>query len=189
MADDALDRGQGLEPFRKRLHLLARLQLDPRLQGKIDLSGVVQQTLLEAHHARPQFQGQTEAHVFRWLRRILLRNLVDEVRKLRRAKYDATREQSLEAVLDASAARLEASLVDGHSSPSEQAERNEHATRLVEALAELPDEQREAVIQHHLQSQTLAEVAQAMGKSKEAVAGLVQRGIRKLRDLLKGLEL
>lgn len=184
MADDARDRGEDLEPFRERLHVLARLQLDSRLQGKLDLSGVVQQTLLEAHQGQPQVQGQT-GDMFRWLRRILLRNLVDEVRKLRRVKHGAVHEQSLEAALDESAARLEASLVDDGSSPSEQAERNEHAARLAAALAELPDEQREAVILHHLEGHTLAEVAQRMGKSKDAVAGLVQRGIRKLRDLLK----
>jgi hypothetical protein len=36
MASEAQAHGQDLERFRDYLGLLARLQLDPRLQGKVD---------------------------------------------------------------------------------------------------------------------------------------------------------
>ena len=51
MADAADRQSLALERYRAYLHLLVRVQLDPRWQGKIDASGVVQQTLLEAHEA------------------------------------------------------------------------------------------------------------------------------------------
>src|SRR5437870_5241751 len=108
---------QDLERFREYLSLLARFQLDPRLQGKVDLSGVVQQTLLDAHKAGARFARMSEPQQVAWLRKALANNLIDEVRKLSAAARDITRERSLEASLDESSARLEAWLASDKSSP------------------------------------------------------------------------
>src|SRR5438128_1566618 len=121
MAPDAGD----LERYRDYLHLLARLQLDSRLRGKIDLSGVVQQTLLEAHQARRLGGAAGEASPIVWLRRILANNLTDEVRKLTAAVRDVQRERSLEQALDTSSARLAAWLQAEQSSPSQHLQREE----------------------------------------------------------------
>src|SRR5437870_7356480 len=125
MALEDADHGPVLERFREYLHLLVRLQLDPRWQGKIDLSGVVQQTLLEAHQAWEQLRHWDEARQMAWLRRALAHNLTDEVRKLGTARRDVGLEHSLDQALEESSARLESWLADNQSSPSERAERNE----------------------------------------------------------------
>src|SRR5262245_15774253 len=114
-----------LEGFRAYLHLLARLQLDSQLQGKLDLSGVVQQTLLEAHRGFGQLRGRDPAQRLAWLRRILANNLGDEIRKLVACKRDVARERSLEAALEESSARIDIWLAAEQSSPSEQAQRHE----------------------------------------------------------------
>ena len=46
MSGEPKGEDRNLEDYREYLRLLAQLQLDGRLQGKIDLSGVVQQTML-----------------------------------------------------------------------------------------------------------------------------------------------
>src|SRR5262249_34471102 len=161
---------------REYLRLLARLQLDPRLQSKLDPSDLVQQTLLEAHAKHDRFRGQTEGERMAWLRQILAHNLADAIRHFGAAARDVGLERSLED----SAARLEAWLAERLSSPSERAERNEQWRHLAEALAQLPEEQRTAVEFHYLQGCSLVETGQRLGRGKRAVAGLLFRGLKKL---------
>jgi RNA polymerase sigma-70 factor (ECF subfamily) len=179
MAPDADD----LERYRDYLHLLARLHLDARLRGKIDLSGVVQQTLLEAHQAWRSQQDRGAPTV--WLRRILANNLTDEVRKRTAAVRDVQRERSLEQAMDASSARLAAWVQADQSSPSQHAQREEELSRLAAALARLPDDQRTAVELHHLQGLPLADVAAQLERSKGATAALLFRALKKLRQFLE----
>jgi RNA polymerase sigma-70 factor (ECF subfamily) len=174
----------GLARFREYLRLLARLQFDARFQGKIDLSGVVQQTLLEAHQAQAELATMNDAQKAAWLRKALAHNLTDEVRRVTRPMRDVTLERSLEGALHESSARLEGWLASEQSTPSEQAMRNESLVRLAEALTQLPDDQRIAVEMHHLQGQPLAEIAERLQRSRGAVGALLLRAIRKLRQLL-----
>jgi RNA polymerase sigma-70 factor (ECF subfamily) len=182
------ESGSNLERFRSYLRLLAQVQLNPRLRGKLDPSDIVQQTLLEAYQARDRCPSQDPARQAAWLRKILAHNLANAVRDAERARRDVRRERSLEAAVEASSARLEAWLAAEQSSPSEQAQRNERLLRLAEALERLPAGQQEAVILHHLQGQSLSEVAGHLGRSPAAVAGLLHRGLRKLQDILQDLE-
>jgi RNA polymerase sigma-70 factor (ECF subfamily) len=173
---------ESLERFRAYLRLLARLHLDPRLRGKLDASDVVQQTLLQACQALDGFRGGTEAELAAWLRQILARNLAHAARDLGRDKRDVARERSLEQALGQSSARLGQWLVADQSSPSESAQ------RLADALESLPEGQREALVLHYWQDWTLPEIGRHLGRTPAAVAGLVQRGLKQLRTLLREAE-
>jgi RNA polymerase sigma-70 factor (ECF subfamily) len=184
MANGATLDGPALERYRDYLQLLARLHLAPQLRGKLDASDLVQQTLLQAHQHQEQFRGQSQAELAAWLRTILANNLAAAGRRFGRQQRDVALERSLDADLEASSSRLEAWLADERSSPLEQAIRQEQLLHLAGALAQLPEDQQKAVELHHLKGCTLPEVAQEMQRSKEAVAGLLFRGIKKLRRLL-----
>ncbi len=176
--------GPPWERYRSYLELLVRLQLDRRWQGKLDPSGVVQQTLLEAYQAREQLQDLPAERLTAWLRRALGNNLADELRRLQADKRADGRARSLEEELEGSSARLEAWLVAEQSSPSQRAQRGEDLVRLAAALEELPTEQRRAVERHHLQGAPLAAIAGELGCSKAAVAGLLYRALKHLRRRL-----
>jgi RNA polymerase sigma-70 factor (ECF subfamily) len=66
-----------LERFRSYLRLLAEIQFDLRLRGKLDPSDIVQQTLLQAHQAEDQFRGTTAPERATWLRQILARTMTN----------------------------------------------------------------------------------------------------------------
>jgi RNA polymerase sigma-70 factor (ECF subfamily) len=177
--------GRPLEGYRDYLRLLARLQLGPRLQAKLDASDVVQQAILRAHEFRGQFRGATEAEWLAWLRVILANALAAAVRRFGTRSRELGRERSLEAELDLSSSQLEGLLVADHTSPSQRAVRSEELLRLAGALTRLPEDQRSVVELHHLKGLPVAEVARRLGRTRPAVVGLLFRALQKLRSLLR----
>lgn len=173
-----------LERCRAYLCTLARLQLPSGLRGKLDPSDVVQQTLLTAHEKLDQFRGKSEAELRGWLRQILRNHLLGTHRRFRMSRRDVGREQSLEALTPDPSRAPQDRLSSDPSSPSQHALHQEELRRLADALAQLPDDQRRAVELHHLKGLSVALVADSLGRSKQAVVGLLFRGLRKLRQLL-----
>jgi RNA polymerase sigma-70 factor (ECF subfamily) len=176
---------EALEPFRHYLLVLAKLHLDVRLRGKLDPADLVQQTLLRAYPAMDQIRSREPAVVAAWLRRILARTLADTARHYDADKRAVDLEQSLSADLDKSASGLADWIAADQTSPSERAERNEDLLKLADALAELPDAQREVVVLKHLQGKTLAEIAKATERTVPAVVGLLRRGLESLRERME----
>jgi RNA polymerase sigma-70 factor (ECF subfamily) len=179
MAGQSDELAQRLESFRNYLLLLARVQLNGRLRGLLDPDDLVQQTLTRALEKHDRFRGLDEAQCAAWLRTLLKHTLIDAARKLPR---NGTVARSLEAAIEQSSAQMESVLAADQTSPSGQVERQEQLLRLADAMAALPDDQRRAVDLKHLQGLALIEVASRMGRSVPAVAGLLHRALRSLRE-------
>ncbi len=185
MATEPRPRAQDLEHFRDYLRMLARLHLDRRIQTKVDPSDVVQETLIKAIEAIDEFRGIGEVQLAAWLRRILANQMVDTLRQLGRDKRNIAMERSLQVAVDESSARIDAWLAAEQTTPSAQAMREERLVRLAQALLELPEDQRTAIEIHHLKGVSLKDTGKEMDRSQAAVAGLIRRGLVRLRELIE----
>lgn len=185
-AGEAAAQGELLHCYRDYLHLLARLQLGRRFQGKFDASDVVQLAFLEACRALPQFRGDTEAELLAWLRQVLARVLLHEVRRYAGTRQrDVGRELSLEQALEESSQRLGDLLAAPGSSPSAQAARGEQEVELARVLARLPSDYREVIVLRNLEGLSHEEVAARMGRGVGAVRMLWVRALARLRRELE----
>jgi RNA polymerase sigma-70 factor, ECF subfamily len=174
-----------IENHREYLLLLVRLQLGTRPRAKLDASDVVQQAILHAHERRDQFRGGTEGELLAWLRAILANSLATALRRLDTQARNPSKERSLEAELERSSTRLEGLLAADQTSPSEGAVRGEELLRLAHAIAGLPEIERKVVELHYLKGLAVADVAAAIGRTRPAAVGLLFRGLKRLRELLR----
>jgi RNA polymerase sigma-70 factor (ECF subfamily) len=68
------------------------------------------------------------------------------------------------------------------SSPSQRMMRDEAAVVLSACLEQIPETQRDAIRLRYLEGMALKEISDRMQKSEMAVAGLLKRGLRALRE-------
>lgn len=179
--------GRLLEQYRGYLLMLAHRYLSERLRRRVDPADIVQLTYLEAKRDLEGFRGETPAEFAGWLRGMLKNNVATAV-----TRHITTQKRSLKREVDG---RNFGGDDDGPqgwlvqmpgstTSPSGVAIRQEATLALLEALHQLPETQAEAIRLRYMEGLPLAEIVERMGKSDTAVAGLLKRGLRKLRTLL-----
>jgi RNA polymerase sigma-70 factor (ECF subfamily) len=140
--------------------------------GTDTLDDVVQETLLTVHRVRHTYDPARSYDA--WLSAIAGRRAIDALRSHGRRDR---RELHDDIALDQHADRDDASM---------DAERNQQARRLRDAIAQLPPGQREAVEQLGLREQSLAEAAAHTGRNTGALKVNLHRALKALRGRLNG---
>jgi RNA polymerase sigma-70 factor, ECF subfamily len=186
IAKDAAALGELLEHYRPYLQVLALRYLDKRLQSRFDASDLVQVTFMEAHRDFPNFRGSDMASFLAWLRNMLRNNVAStHEAHLFSLKRNASREVQYGAGVASSSEQPLVNLVPSETtSPSQRVMRDEVAASLAISLKRLPETQAEAIRLRYLEGCSLRDIAERMSKSELAVAGLLKRGLRSLRDEL-----
>jgi RNA polymerase sigma-70 factor (subfamily 1) len=170
---------RSVEDARDYLRLVARLLWAPGVLWRLEPSDVVDRTLLIAQQKLDQFRGNCKEEWRGWLRRILVNELNQE---LKRSKRD---NEIFKVSLDESSQSLETVIADEQSSPSERVLRRELMERLADALGQLLEAERTAVELKYLHGCSVEFIGHYMGRTGDAVGGLLKRGLHKLRLLLE----
>lgn len=179
--------------YRNYLRMVVRTGLGPRLRERVELSDVVQETLVEVVRQFPQFTGQSEPALVGWLRRLVSQKLADLGRYHSRAKRAGDGAAlPLDAAWDANnpaadsgggggGARLLDMLALSQTSPSEAASRRELTVLLADALDGLPEAEAEVLWLYHAENLSFEAIGERMGLSRKVVRGLWARGLKGLR--------
>ena len=173
-----------LERYRAYLNCLTYIQVDPRLWRRFGWSDVVNHTLLEAYRDLAKLQALAESDRNRRLRRMLLNNLLERIEHERAEMRDYRREASLDEALAGSSCNLQKWLAEDGAGPGGRADAAERGALLADALSQLPGREREALILQKYHGWSLAQIAEHLGCTTGAVAGLHARGLKRLRELL-----
>lgn len=167
--------------------VLARARLSTALRRRVSPSDLVQETLLRGAQEHEVVARLSDAQMVAWIERVVQNLAINLLRDHRRARRDVRREIALDSSgngrSDASLSSL-AHLASRGSSNSDRAAREEELFRVSEAIMALPDQQREAIVLHYIEERTIAETGQLMGRSVDSVAGLLRRGLQKIRESL-----
>jgi RNA polymerase sigma-70 factor (ECF subfamily) len=135
------------------------------LRGDADADDIAQEVMVAIVRGLPSYRGEGSLHG--WADRVAVREAFARLRQARRAR----------ARIDAGADL--AVVPDPGGKPDAYAERR----RVVGLLDELPDEQRHAVVLHHVLGLSVPEIAAEVGAPVETVRSRLRVGIARLRAL------
>ncbi len=188
-AGDADARRELLERHRLRLRRAVARRLDRRLAARVDPSDVVQDALAEADRRLDDYAARRPLPYYPWLRQLADERVAQLYRQhVRARRRSVEREEPLPASPSAaSVAQLAERLIDRGSRPGSRLIRAELRQRVLAAVAQLPERDREVLVLRHLDQRPTAEVADRLGVSEGAVRVRLVRALARLRELLGDL--
>jgi RNA polymerase sigma-70 factor (ECF subfamily) len=178
-AGDAEALSQVFERHRRRLAVLVRYKLSGRDRQPTEIEDIVQEVSLRAFRDLQRFEYQAPGSFFRWLSAIADHVIVDRIRHRERA-CRAGQEVRFRSVSNPQGPDPAIT-----TTPSRLLAQKEAVERLFARLDALPDNYRQAILLAKVEGLTTAEMAERLGMSREAVALLVFRAVKRLRGLVE----
>jgi RNA polymerase sigma-70 factor (ECF subfamily) len=175
--------------YRPRLKRMVKLRLDPRVQGRVDPSDVLQQTFLDSARRLADYVREPTLPFFLWLRQVAGQRLELAHRQhLGDQAEGAGREVSLYrgALPEAPAAALAAQLLGKAAVLAESAARAGLKIRIQDALNGMDALDREVLALRHFEQMSNAETAVVLGLSESQTCNRYVRALERLHGVLRG---
>jgi RNA polymerase sigma-70 factor, ECF subfamily len=172
--------------FEPALESFVRRQAGKRLQGKVEIEDLLQESFLRAFRSFGRFEGNDEKAFLAWLRTIAEHVILDCARKLRAGKGLLEREVSLDQKRRAGSGEsweIENAVATAREdTPSEAMRREERFERLKRGLEGLKPEYSRVIYLARVRGLPIAEVARRMDRTPEAISMLLLRALVKLKS-------
>jgi RNA polymerase sigma-70 factor (ECF subfamily) len=167
---------------RDYLHRMIDLRMDQQLRSRIDVSDVIQEAHVEASRRIGDFLRRRPMPFALWLRQTAYECLL----RLRRQHVEAQqRAVGREVPLpERSSVLLAGAAMSASATPSEQLIEQELARRVREAMAQLPDDDREILLMRNFEELSNQEVAQVLGLEPGTASKRYMRALFRLREVL-----
>ncbi len=165
------------QKYQRRLAVLIHYKLNPAQRQPEDVEEILQETFFAAFQDMGHFEYRAPGSFFNWLSRIADHVVTDTARWKNRQKRraDVTRFRSESNPLGPEPADSK--------SPSRLLVEQEQFQGLLERLNALPEQYRQVILLAKIEGLSTQEMAERLGKPRDAVALLLHRAIRRFREL------
>jgi RNA polymerase sigma-70 factor (ECF subfamily) len=179
-AGDEAALSQAFEKYRRRLTVLVHFKLIPGARAFAEVEDLVQEVCLRAFRDLDHFSYKSPGSFLRWLSSIADHAIVDHVR-YRNRECRAGEEVPLRSQRNPQGPEPADT-----KTPSRLLANKEAVERLLARLDLLPEDYRQAIVMAKIEGLSTGEMAERLGKSREAVALLVYRAVKRFRAICEG---
>ena len=175
-----------LDRYRDRLRRMVSFRMDRRLRARIDPSDVVQEALAEAANGLKNYIQGPPVPFYIWLRSLAWQKLVRvHERHLRAHRRSVLREShSLCSLTDESAHELADRLSLSATRPDHRILQSELKSRVLVALSQLSDRDRDLLISRHLEQLSISEIARILNCTEGVVRTRHTRALARLARVI-----
>ncbi len=171
----------------RRHDLLAVIlnRMGPALRQRIEAEDIFQEVAATAVASMNELDFSDQGP-FGWLCEIVQRKIVDADRRFSAQKRSAHPEVGIHAGPDQTRVGIANLLVASITSPSQAFSRQQKEFVLLQALNQLPEDQRQVLHMRYSDGRATRDIAREIGKTDGATRVLLTRALQKLRQLVDG---